>query len=129
MNREEMRAKIREADDLPREPVDVPWFDEKIYVRGLEGDEKDEWYARNMPDGEFRWRSGLTASLLVKCLVTEDGERLFEDDETEILGHKSATVLSELMTIAMRLSGLSEETEVVIEEDFGVARAGVSSSA
>jgi hypothetical protein len=128
MNREEMRAKISAADDLPREPVEVPWFDEKLYIRGLSGDEKDEWYARNMPNGDFQWRSGLTSSLLVKTLVTEDGDRLFGDDETEALGRKSAAVLSELMAVAMRLSGLNEETEVAVEEGFGNAQDGASSS-
>lgn len=129
MNRDELRAAITSADDLPREPVEVPWTDEKLYVRGLSADEKDEWYARNMPDGEFRWRSGLTSSLLVKTLVTEDGERIFEDSDADALGRKSATVLSELMTVAMRLSGLSEETEVAAEEGFSNAQDGASSSA
>lgn len=128
MSREDIRAKITASDDLPREPVDVPWLDEKIYVRGLSGDEKDEWYARNMPDGDFRWRSGLTASLLVKTLVTEDGERIFDDNETDVLGRKSAAVLSELMAVAMRLSGLNEETEVAVEEGFGNAQDGASTS-
>jgi hypothetical protein len=128
VNRDELRAAISSADDLPREPVDVPWIDEKVYIRGLSADEKDEWYARNMPDGEFRWRSGLTSSLLVKTLVTEDGERIFDDEDAAMLGRKSATVLSELMTVAMRLSGLSEETEVAVEEDFGAAQGAASSS-
>lgn len=129
MNREEIRSAIFAADDLPREPVEVPWLDEKLYVRGLTAAEKDAWVARTMPDGEFAWTNNLTAELVAATLVTEDGSRIFDDDDAIELGTKGTATLSMLFGVAMRLSGLSEEAGAEIEADFGNARSGGSSSA
>ena len=128
MNKAERRAQILGADDLPREPVDQPWTDEKLYARGLSASERDAWMATASPDGELRWTSNLTADLVVKTLVDEDGERVFEDGDAEALGRKSGVVLAEIFTVVMRLSGLTEEVQEQIAVDFGGARSGASSS-
>lgn len=114
------RDAILSADDLPREPVDVPWnLDTKLYVRGLTASEKDAWMARTMPDGNFAWTNNLTAELLVKTIVDEDGVRVFTDSDAEALGQKGAATLSSLFAVAMKLSGLSEESTEAVEASFG----------
>ena len=116
----DLRAAILGADDLPKEPVDVPWnLDEKLYVRGLTASEKDRWMARTMPNGEFAWSNNLTAELVAMTLVDEDGNRIFEDADAEALGKKGAAVLSALFAVAMRLSGLSEDE---VAESFGTGQ-------
>lgn len=127
MNRE-VAAAILAADDLPREPVDQPWTDEKLYVRGLTAAERDHWMSASSPDGELRWTANLTADLVVKVLVDEDGERVFADEDAEALGRKSSLVLAEIFTVAMRLSGLTAESQAAITADFGEAQNGDSSS-
>jgi hypothetical protein len=128
VNREELRAAILSADDLPREAVTVPWVEEKLYVRGLTAAERDEWMASSSPDGEMRWTPNLTADLVVKTLITEDGERLFTDGDAPALGQKGSLTLSELFNVAMRLSGLTAEAQEEIGAGFGVAQSGASSS-
>jgi hypothetical protein len=127
---EDIRAAILGSDDLPREPVDVPWDlgGTKLFVRGLTAAEKDRWVARTMPDGDFHWTNNLTAELVVATLVTEDGERVFEDSDAAELGRKGAATLSMLFGVAMRLSGLSEEAVGEIEADFGTGQSAPSSS-
>jgi hypothetical protein len=128
VNAAEKRERIIAYDDLPREPVEVPWLDEKLYVRGLTAQEKDAWVARTMPDGEFVWTNNLTAELVARTLVDEDGERIFEDEHAAALGKKGAATLSMLFAVAMRLSGLSEEGTAEIAADFGDAQGDASSS-
>jgi len=130
MNRDEQRAAILASDDLPREPVDVPWEmgGAKLYVRALRANERDEYVAKTMKTGDFAWTSDLTASLLVKVIVTEDGERIFTDADAEELGRKAAPTMSKLFKVAMRLSGMDEEGAEAIKADFGPAQNGASDS-
>jgi hypothetical protein len=116
----DLRAAILASDDLPREAVDVPWDlgGAKLYVRGLTGTEKDRWVARTMPSGEFAWTNNLTAELVAMTLVDEDGVRVFTDDDADAVGRKGAATLSMLFEVAMRLSGLSENTAEVVEQSF-----------
>jgi hypothetical protein len=125
---EEMRAAILAADDLPREPVDVPWElgGAKLYVRGLTSKEKDAWVARSSPNGEFRWTRNLTADLVVATLVDETGARIFTDDDAEALGEKDGQTMTELFNVAMRLSGLTEEAAEAVEADLGTTQSAPS---
>lgn len=125
MNRDELRAAILASDDLPREPVEVPWVDEKLFIRGMSANDKDAWMVLHMPDGEaFRWGEHATADLVAKCLVTEDGERIFTDADIEQLGNKNGQTLAELHRTAMRLSGIDAAEEEVVAEGFGNAQSG-----
>lgn len=131
MTAADIRAAILASDDLPREPVDVPWETggAKVYIRGMTSTEKDAWIARTMPDGgTFRWTPNLTAELVVKTLVDEDGERIFTDADAPALGGKGAPALGALFAVAMRLSGLQEDEVEVVEADLGTAPAGPSST-
>ena len=124
------RAAILAAKDIPSEPVDVPeWADPEtgdctVYVRGLTGDELDDFQGsirqfRRSFDGKgmepVLVQQGMHAKLLVKCLVDEAGERLFEDSDAAALGAKAGAVVDRLYDIASRLSGLSEEEKEEME--------------
>ncbi|WP_432169049.1 hypothetical protein [Streptomyces sp. 1222.5] len=124
------RAAIVKANDIPSEPVEVPeWRDPEtgdctVIVRGLTGDELDDYQAsirqfRKSLDGRgmepVLIQQGMHAKLLVKCLVDDNGERLFEDNEAAELGAKSGRVLERLHDVAQRLSGLSDEEQEDME--------------
>jgi hypothetical protein len=49
------------------------------------------------------------AKLLSRCLVDENGDRLFSDKDIKALSAKSGAVLDRLGDVAMRLSGLRKE--------------------
>ena len=129
MNKAELRAAILGYDDLPREPVEVPWVDEKLYIRGMSANDKDAWMLLHMPDGEtFRWNEHGTAGLVAKCLVTEDGERIFSDDDVEALGQKDGQTLAELHKVALRLSGVDQAEEEAVAEGFVDAQSKLSAT-
>lgn len=107
------RDSVLAANDLPRERVDVPEWGSGayVYVRSLTGMERDSWEtycieqrAAYKSDSGF---PGLRSSLLVRCLVDDDGKRLFLDVDVETLGAKSGAVLDRLWSTAAKLNGLT----------------------
>jgi hypothetical protein len=131
MNRADaQREAILASDDLKREPVDVPWEmgGAKLYIRELTAKERDEYLAKTMKGGEFAWRSNLTAELLVKVIVNEDGDRIFADNDAEAFGAKGTSVLAKLFKVAMRLSGMQVEAAEALKADFVPAQSDNSDS-
>jgi len=122
--KDDLRAAILGTNDLPREPVQVPWDlgGQKLFIRGLTASEKDAWVARTMPNGEFAWTNNLTAELVCATLVDENGERIFADDDAVALGKKGAATLALLFAVAMRLSGMSAETPEELEQAFTIGQ-------
>jgi len=47
--------------------------------------------------------------LLVRCIVDAEGNRVYTDDETALIGSKPMKLIAPLVEIAMRESGLSDE--------------------
>ncbi|MFI1767525.1 hypothetical protein ACH41H_36510 [Streptomyces sp. NPDC020800] len=118
------RDAIVKAQDIPTETVPVPEWGGDVIVRGLTGDELDEFQGsirqfRKSLDGKgmepVLIQQGMHAKLLVKTLVDDNGERLFKDNEAGELGAKSGKVLERLYDVAQRLSGLSEDDQEEME--------------
>ena len=123
------------ATSIPTEVVDVPEWGGKVIVRGLEAHERDTYeqsLLEQAPDGSYRAKRNLPnvrASFVARCLVDEAGERLFSDEDAELLGRKSAVALDRLWGVARRLSGMgSQEDEEAVLEGFGQAQADDSST-
>jgi hypothetical protein len=121
------RSGILAADDIETEKVPVPEWGDDVIIRGLTGEELDAYQAsrrqfRNAgtPQQELIFvQDNARASLLVKCLVDEHGERLFTDQDAGDLGMKNGKVLDKLYDVAARLSGLSGEEQEVLEGNSG----------
>jgi len=104
------RDDILNAQDLPTERVYVdPWGGE-VLVRGLTAAERDEYEAsivrRKGQKTEVDMRN-IRAKLVVRCVVDENGQRVFRDEDAELLGQKSAAAVDRIFEVAQRLSGLS----------------------
>lgn len=122
------RDAILGADDRPRELVHVPeWRDpetgeDTVWVRGLSGKERDNYFASMSVIGKGGQTVGVnpensTAKLAALCMITEDGEQLFSQRDVHALGEKSSSALSRVHEVASRLSGLTDEAEVEAEKD------------
>jgi hypothetical protein len=118
------RDAILGAVDVQNEKVPVPEWGGDVIVRGLTGDELDNFQGsirqfRPSFDGKgmepVLVQDGMRAKLLVKCLVDEAGERLFADQDASALGAKNGSVIDRLYDVAARLSGLSEEEKEALE--------------
>ena len=106
----------------------------KVWIRGLQADERDE-YEQSLiergPDGRSRvkrMQRNVRASLVVRCLVDEAGERMFKDNEVEALGKVDASVIDTLWDKARKLSGMDTEAIAAIAEGFSSAQDDGSSS-
>lgn len=121
-------AQIEAVDDRKHEDVHVPEWDGDVRVIGLTGTDRDAYEAsfvdaKGKPAAQ-RLRN-IRAKLLVKCLVDEDGKRLFTDDKAQVLGAKNGAVVDRLFDVARRLSGIGQGS---VEEGKADSESGQSDS-
>ena len=130
------RDGILAAKDIQTETVPVPEWGDEVIIRGLTGEELDDYQAsrrqfRNAgtPQQELIYvQTNARATLLAKCIVDENGERLFTDQDAGLLGMKNGKVLDRLYDVAARLSGLSNEEQEAMEGNSETATATDDSS-
>ncbi|MGX1133191.1 hypothetical protein RKD49_005381 [Streptomyces glaucescens] len=103
------------ADDLLREPVEVPEWGGTVLVQGMNGTDRDRFEAQMMNENlsgvaKDKALANYRARLAAACLVDADGKRLFRSDaEVKRLGEKSAQALTRVVEVASRLSGLTSQ--------------------
>lgn len=106
------REAILAAVDIMSETVTVPEWGGTIIVRGLTGDERDDFEASCLRGKgrktEVNYRNA-RAKLVVRSCYTPEGARLFTDEDATALGKKGAAALNRVYEVAARLSGLTEE--------------------
>lgn len=106
------KSDILTANDIKIELVNVPEWGGAVYVRGLSGQERDE-YEKSMLKIQGTKRElalrNVRAGLCARSICNVKGERLFSDNEITELGKKSSIALDRVWEVAQRLSGLSEE--------------------
>ena len=112
---------------IERDKLHVPELGGDIYVRGMSGKERDEF------ENDLRIRKGkragqndlrnFRARLAVKVIVTEDGQRILNDDDAGIFGQIPAGVLDRILSRCTELSGMADEEA----EDLGNASASEGS--
>ena len=117
------REAVISACDLPRERIDVPEWgtDAYVFVRGLTADERDSWDVFCIEQRQ-RWKSeigfpGMRASLVVRAVVDDEGNRIFLDTDLESIGAKSIGVVDRLYDKASQLSGMTGEAKAELKND------------
>lgn len=106
------REAILKADDLPTEDISVPEWGGTVRVRGLSGKGRDEYWASMTVQRGNRQTldvANATAKLVARCVVGEDGEPLFTQNDVHALGERSGAALNRVFEVASRLSGISDE--------------------
>ena len=126
------KTAILAATDLKSEDVEVPEWGGAVRVRSFTGRERDAFEA-SMVRGEGRDRkvdlTNMRARLVGLTVIDETGQRLFTDEEVDLLGAKSGAALDRVFAIAQKLNGLSgSDVEELSKNSSGVPSA-VSTSA
>jgi len=126
------RDDILKAADNDPEEVDVPEWGGSVMVRGMTGRERDAFEVSLMTPGRGGKRelnpANLRAKLVARCVVDDDGNRLFTDADIAELGDHSAAAIDRVYAVAARLSGMSGEDQEEMMRDFGLADGAGSSS-
>ena len=126
------KTAILTAQDLQTEDVEVPEWGGAVRVRSFTGRERDA-FESSMVRGEGRDRkvdlTNRRARLVGLTVIDETGQRLFTDEEVDLLGAKSGAALDRVFAIAQKLNGLSgSDVEELSKNSSGVPSA-VSTSA
>src|SRR6516162_5882027 len=104
---------LKAADNEPEE-VDVPEWGGSVLVRG----------GRRQVDP-----ANVRAKLVARCVIDDDGNRLFTDADVAELGGKSAAAVDRVYAVAARLSGMGGEEEMQeLVRDFALGDGAGSSS-
>ena len=128
------KTAILAAQDLQTEDVEVPEWGGAVRVRSFTGRERDA-FESSMVRGEGRNRkvdlTNMRARLVGLTVIDETGQRLFTDEEVDLLGAKSGAALDRVFAIAQKLNGLSgADVEELSKNSNGVPSAvSISDSA
>jgi hypothetical protein len=112
---------LKAADNEPEE-VDVPEWGGTVLVRGMTGRERDAFEMSMLQPGRGGRRTidpaNVRAKLVARCVVDDDGNRLFSDADVAELGGKSAAAVDRVYAVAARLSGMGAEDQEDLVRDF-----------
>jgi hypothetical protein len=125
------KDQILQADDHHHEVVSVPEWGGEVRMRSLTGTERDAYeggLTRQVGNKQVVDAKNARAKLVALSAVNEDGTPLFATADVLKLGSKNSAALQRLFDAACRLSGFSEEDMKEMEEGFGSAPNGASTS-
>jgi len=103
------RDTILDSVDLPMELVSVPEWGGDLYVRTLNGTERDQFEQSMVGKKNKTNLDNVRARFAVLTICDESGTRLFRANDAEALGKKSAAALDRVFSVAQRLNGFSAE--------------------
>lgn len=103
------KEQILAADDMGLLKLSVPEWGGDVYIRVMTVGERDayenEWQRkRDTGVDDFRTK------FLVRCLVDEKGNRLFDNNDVIRLSQKSARVMNRVWLAAMEHNNLSDQS-------------------
>ncbi len=103
------KEQIISSIDLKLEKVAVPEWGGDVFISEMSGTDRDAYEMSllvRQGDKFVQDLSNARAKLVARCLVDEDGKRLFTEADIAALGKKSGAVLDRLDDVAKRLNGL-----------------------
>ena len=103
-----LHGKIKAADDLKKELVEVPEWDCAVEVRTMTGAARAQLFGDDVMDAEgnvIRDKAYIKV-LIGSCFDPKTGKLIFTDADAEWLGGKSSLATERLAQVATRLSGI-----------------------
>lgn len=127
------REDILKADDVQTRDVDVPEWGGTVLVRGLSGYDRDAYQAsmlafRKIGQDPSPELGNMTAKLVSRAIVDENGVPLFNEFDVIQLGQKSSVALDRVSNVAAELSGLTPAAQEAATENLENAPSGASTS-
>jgi hypothetical protein len=108
------------ASDRKVEVVPVPEWGGDVILKTISGTDRDAFEdSLSTVDEDGNYQPNILnadARLLVKCIVDEDGNRVFSDGDADSLGSKSAPVLARLARKARELNSIGLDVKAAVDE-------------
>lgn len=81
----------------------------QVVVRELRATELQDLFKQDgiKGEGDEIIMAKFTPALIAMCVVDENGDRVFSDDDIPILENGGATVITQLAVVARRLNGMA----------------------
>jgi hypothetical protein len=118
MKRDQLREKIKQAKDRKIEKIPAGTYegwDFDIYLRMVSGNDANEigkvYSDSKAKDGEGAANIALTDLLLTRSLCDEDGLRLFEDNEVDLIKERGHSAVQDITRRALKLSRLDKTAQ------------------
>lgn len=115
-------AILKAAGGLKRKTVEVQIAElgGAVRLQELTGAEMSEWQgkitAQRLENRKVQMKNR-DAQLICLCLVDENGQRLFDDDEAAGIGEWGASVVKKLFDECAKLNGLTKEEAEDLEKN------------
>jgi|TARA_R110000824_G_scaffold200835_1_gene384852 hypothetical protein len=108
---------ILKADDLKTETVEVPEWGGSVILRELKGSERDHFEEGSLDKKRNVTMANMRARLVALSAIDDKGKRLFNANDVNALGNKSATALNKCFAVACRLSGITDDDVEELEKN------------
>lgn len=118
------RKSILAVDDVRLEKLTVPEWKGDVCLRVISGTDRDR-FEEGYADQKMR---SFRIRFLLLTLCDDSGERLFKDEESELLGNKSSVVINRLFEAGWKLNAFSQEAVDDLGEGSPSVQSGDSTS-
>lgn len=120
---------ILKAVDLSElREVNIPEWGGFVYIRKMNGMERDRWELKTSNAVEKPMQANIRASLCAMTVCDDKGKRLFTDNQIDALGKKSAIALDRCFAAAKELNKLNDNDIEELEKNSLTAVPAASGS-
>lgn len=102
-----IKSKIKEAQDLKKEIVQISEWDVSIEVRTMTAKQRAELFNLSMDeDGKFIQKNFQAGMVIASCYDPETGDKLFAPEDADWLMDKASGPIEKIINKVTKLSGL-----------------------
>lgn len=124
-----LREKILAADDIVREPVEVPEWDCTVEVRSMTGAERTRILDLALQDdGEMNLQMVYPEVVIASTFDPETGAQVFTPADRDALQQKNAAATDRIAQVGLRLGGFTSAAVDAVGKDSSSTPDDASSS-
>ncbi len=118
-----LRERILKAKDVKRVAIDLsewwPELDGQLFVTSMSAAERSRYEASMGFDasGNAKDLHNIQTKLAIRCLVDSEGNKIFGDDDVDLLAAKGAAPIQEIFEVAADLNGLTKDAIAKMEKN------------
>jgi len=105
----ELKKQILGCTDFKVEKIEVPEWNQTLWVRVMPGHARDFFEAGLQGKDEIERLQNIRARLAVLTLCDEAGNLIFDESDIDALGEKSSKALDRIFEVSSKLNGLSDD--------------------